>query len=72
MKKTLITLMSGLLFSSLTLAAQTSDWDSVVAQAKKEGSVTFNVWYLQPQWRSFVKNFEQKYDIKVRYSRRQH
>ncbi|NEY11792.1 extracellular solute-binding protein, partial [Yersinia pestis] len=66
MKKTLITLMSGLLFSSLTLAAQTSDWDSVVAQAKKEGSVTFNVWYLQPQWRSFVKNFEQKYDIKVR------
>lgn len=35
MKKTLITLMSGLLFSSLTLAAQTSDWDSVVAQAKK-------------------------------------
>ncbi|HEY4437230.1 MAG TPA: extracellular solute-binding protein [Lelliottia sp.] len=66
MKKTVITLMCGLLCSSLAFAAEKSDWNEVVAQAKKEGSVTFNVWYLQPQWRSFVKTFEQQYGIKVR------
>lgn len=69
MKKTLITLMSGLMFSSLTFAADdlsSKNWDEVVAQAKKEGSVTFNVWYLQPQWRTFVKAFEDEYGIKVR------
>lgn len=42
------------------------NWDDVLALAKKEGSITFSVWYLQPQWRNFIKIFEQKYGIKVR------
>ncbi|WP_407643482.1 extracellular solute-binding protein [Buttiauxella massiliensis] len=52
-------------FASANPLAQQS-WDQVVAQAKAEGTVTFNVWYLQPQWRSFVSDFEKKYGIKVR------
>lgn len=40
-------------------------WSEVVSQAKKEGAVNFNVWYLKPQWRTFVKGFEQEYGIKV-------
>ncbi|KJG94391.1 hypothetical protein UC41_29505, partial [Escherichia coli] len=56
MKKTVMILAGGLLCSSLATAADSPD---LIAQAKKEGSVTFNVWYLQPQWRSFVKDFEQ-------------
>ncbi|WP_434661222.1 extracellular solute-binding protein [Klebsiella sp. MISC125] len=63
MKKAVMILASGLLCSSLAIAADNSD---LIAQAKKEGSVTFNVWYLQPQWRSFVKDFEQQYGVKVR------
>ncbi|MBA7844697.1 extracellular solute-binding protein [Klebsiella sp. RHBSTW-00484] len=64
MKKALIMLAGGLLCSSLAQA--NTDNADLVAQAKKEGSVTFNVWYLQPQWRSFVKDFEQQYGVKVR------
>lgn len=63
MKKALMMLAGGLLCSSL---AQAGDNAELVAQAKKEGSVTFNVWYLQPQWRSFVKDFEHQYGVKVR------
>ncbi|ECO0585402.1 extracellular solute-binding protein [Salmonella enterica subsp. diarizonae] len=66
MKKTVMILAGSLLCSSLVMAADSTDWDEVVTQAKQEGSVTFNVWYLQPQWRSFVKDFEQLYGIKVR------
>lgn len=70
MKKAAIILTTGLLYgalcNSLALAATTGNQQTVIAQAKKEGSVTFNVWYLQPQWRSFVKGFEQQYGIKVR------
>jgi len=40
-------------------------WSEVVSRAKIEGTVNFNVWYLKPQWRSFVKEFEQEYGIKV-------
>ncbi len=64
------TLLSCLAFPSLVCAAAPNlvqkSWDDVVAQSKKEGSVTFNVWYLQPQWRDFVKTFEKEYGIKVR------
>ncbi|EHK3066636.1 extracellular solute-binding protein [Escherichia fergusonii] len=65
MKKIMIGLASSLLLSTAAMAADASDWESMVAQAKKEGSVTFNVWYLQPQWRSFVQEFEKEYGIKV-------
>ncbi|MFC0179142.1 extracellular solute-binding protein [Thorsellia kenyensis] len=40
-------------------------WDEVVSQAKDEGEINFNVWYLQPRWRDFVKEFENEYGIKV-------
>ncbi|WP_104402740.1 ABC transporter substrate-binding protein [Vibrio penaeicida] len=41
-------------------------WKEIESQAKKEGTVSFAVWYLQPGWREFVKGFEAKYGIKVR------
>ncbi|EGV06156.1 hypothetical protein HMPREF9952_1761 [Haemophilus pittmaniae HK 85] len=34
--------------------------------AKKEGKLTVSVWYLQPQFRNFVKEFESQYGIKVK------
>lgn len=65
-------ILTGLALTSLvsTAVAQTDltqkSWDDIVAQAKQEGSVVFSVWYLQPQFRQFVKEFEQIYGIKVR------
>lgn len=41
-------------------------WSEIEAQAKKEGNVTVSIWYLQPQFRTFVKQFEQEYGIKVK------
>ncbi|MDP8161659.1 extracellular solute-binding protein [Pasteurella skyensis] len=41
-------------------------WSDIEQLAKKEGRVTFSVWYLQPQWRIFIKDFEKKYGIKVK------
>lgn len=41
-------------------------WKEIEDQAKKEGTVSFAVWYLQPGWREFVKGFEDQYGIKVR------
>ncbi len=41
-------------------------WQEIEVLAKKEGEVIFSVWYLQPAWRTFVKDFEQQYGIKVR------
>lgn len=68
MKK--VTLMS-LLAASISLPAVAYDvtqmsWEQIEAQAKKEGSITFSVWYLQPAWRQFIKSFEQDTGIKVR------
>ncbi|WP_336192829.1 extracellular solute-binding protein [Providencia stuartii] len=70
MKTKFIFLITGLLFNFTTYATSVNEltkqnWDSVILQAKNEGSVTFNIWYLQPQWRSFVKQFEDAYGIKV-------
>lgn len=39
--------------------------DTLIKQAQEEGSVIFSVWYLQPKWREFVSEFENKYDVKV-------
>ncbi|EDS2151260.1 extracellular solute-binding protein [Salmonella enterica] len=68
MKKITMMLAGSLLLSTQVTAAEPASqpWEEVVAQAKKEGAVTFNVWYLQPQWRSVVHKFEQQYGIKVR------
>ena len=41
-------------------------WKEIEDQAKKEGTVSFAIWYLQPGWREFVKGFEDQYGIKVR------
>lgn len=41
-------------------------WAEIEALAKQEGNVTVSIWYLQPQWRNFVKQFEEQYGIKVR------
>ncbi|OOF37819.1 extracellular solute-binding protein [Rodentibacter heidelbergensis] len=41
-------------------------WAEIEEQAKKEGQVVVSIWYLQPQFRAFVKQFEEEYGIKVR------
>ncbi|WP_325895341.1 extracellular solute-binding protein [Grimontia sp. NTOU-MAR1] len=43
----------------------TMSWDDIEQQAKKEGKVTFAVWYLQPAFREYVKTFEDETGIKV-------
>lgn len=40
-------------------------WPQIVAQAKKEGQVTWFNWFFQPRFREQVKAFEAKYGIKV-------
>nr|WP_321443420.1 extracellular solute-binding protein [uncultured Cohaesibacter sp.] len=40
-------------------------WDEIVAQAKKEGELTWYVWYFQDDFRREVKAFEDTYGIKV-------
>ena len=54
-----------------TLASAATDltgksWSEIEDLAKKEGKVTVSVWYLQPQFRNFVKAFESQYGIKVK------
>ncbi|MBF0785395.1 extracellular solute-binding protein [Muribacter muris] len=41
-------------------------WADIEAQAKQEGQVVVSIWYLQPQFRTFVKTFEQQYGISVK------
>ena len=69
--KTLLAM--SLMTASLFASAQSYDelhqggiTEALIAQAQEEKSVLFSVWYLQPKWREFVKEFEDKYDIKVR------
>ncbi|HHQ5723325.1 TPA: ABC transporter substrate-binding protein [Klebsiella variicola subsp. variicola] len=65
-------LMGSVLCSSSVLASDLDSplegklWGEIVTQAKKEGDITFNVWYFQPQWRSVVAGFEKEYGIKVK------
>ncbi|MGV6989782.1 extracellular solute-binding protein [Testudinibacter sp. P80/BLE/0925] len=63
----------GLAVSTLALASVShadslagKSWAEIETLAKQEGEVTFSVWYLQPAWRSVVKDFERQYGIKVR------
>ncbi|MEF1285901.1 ABC transporter substrate-binding protein [Vibrio sp. M250220] len=69
--KSLLTL--AVMSTSITVNAQTYEKlhqgginDTLIKQAQDEGSVIFSVWYLQPKWREFVREFEDKYDVKVR------
>lgn len=73
MKNSVIFTLAAVMLNTTVLAhtqaaasIEAMSWDEVLVQAKREGSLTFNVWYLQPQWRSFVKQFEDEYGIKVR------
>ncbi|MCF1450686.1 extracellular solute-binding protein [Agrobacterium vitis] len=55
---------------AMTMPAQAQDltslsWDQIVAQAKKEGQVTWFHWYFQDRFREQVKAFEAEYGIKV-------
>ncbi|MGV1831896.1 extracellular solute-binding protein [Agrobacterium vitis] len=55
---------------AMTMPAQAQDltslsWDQVVAQAKKEGQVTWFHWYFQDRFKEEVKVFEAEYGIKV-------
>lgn len=63
----------GLTLSALTLSTVSQAdslngklWSDIENLARQEGEVTFSVWYLQPAWRTFVKDFENQYHIKVR------
>ena len=58
--------------ASIAVNAQTYDQlhqgginDALIKQAQEEKSVMFSVWYLQPKWREFVREFEDKYNVKV-------
>lgn len=71
MNKKIFALLLGLFSISAVSAQSTTElaqisWEEVVKQAKQEGEFSFNIWYLQPQWRIFVKQFEDEYGIKVR------
>ncbi|MGF1699438.1 extracellular solute-binding protein [Photobacterium makurazakiensis] len=63
---TTLTVLATASFSALAYDVNDMSWGEIEAQAKKEGNITFAVWYLQPQWREFVKDFEQDTGIKVR------
>ncbi|MCD2172286.1 extracellular solute-binding protein [Rhizobium sp. C4] len=43
-------------------------WDEIVAQAKKEGDITWFQWYYQDRFREDIKAFEAEYGIKVTIS----
>lgn len=73
MKKVINILTLSLLTMTAHVNAKTYDQlhegginEQLINQAKEEGSVIFSVWYLQPKWREFVKEFEDKYNIQVR------
>lgn len=51
--------------SAFAADLKSMSWDEIVAQAKKEGEVTWFVWYLQDDLRNAVKPFVEKYGIKV-------
>ena len=68
-------MLKKLISAAIALAASTAvataadvksmSWDDIVAQAKKEGEVTWFVWYLKDELRAATKAFEEQYGIKV-------
>ena len=46
-------------FASASTDLSGKSWSEIEELAKKEGKLTVSVWYLQPQFRNFVKEFEQ-------------
>ena len=53
-------------FASASTDLSGKSWSEIEELAKKEGKLTVSVWYLQPQFRNFVKEFENQYGIKVK------
>lgn len=66
LKTSLVSMAVAATTSVLAYDVSSMSWSEIEAQAKKEGKVNFAVWYLQPGWREFVKDFESEYGIKVR------
>lgn len=60
-------LATGLAFAAPVFAddLSTMSWDEIVTQAKEEGSVTWYQWYLQPEFREAVGQFEAEFGITV-------
>lgn len=67
LKKLLASATVFILSTHMAAAADLSamPWEKIVAQAKQEGKVTWNVWYLQDDLRRVVKAFESEYGIAV-------
>lgn len=70
MKKILLTsvisLIAGISTSAHAYDLNKMTWNEIVKQAKKEKTVNAYIWYLQPEFRKFFKEFEKTYGIKVR------
>lgn len=68
MLKTLLISAAALVVGASSALAQDLSkmtWDDIVTQAKKEGEVTWYVWYFQDDFRRVVDGFEKQYGIKV-------
>ncbi|AAU37187.1 MULTISPECIES: extracellular solute-binding protein [Basfia] len=68
LRKALSLTITALAVANFAQAENLTDksWPDIEAQAKKEGKLTVSVWYLQPQFRVFVKEFEKQYGIQVK------
>ncbi|MCG9625349.1 extracellular solute-binding protein [Vibrio mediterranei] len=61
-----MTALAGLSTNALAYDLNDMTWDEIVEQAKQEKMVNAYIWYLQPEFRKFFKEFEKEYGIKVR------
>jgi len=71
MKKHLLMVLAFSIIASCVFAAgpsidlKTASWDSIVAAAKAEGSITFYAWYFADYFKEAAADFEKKYGIKA-------
>lgn len=71
MKKLLVMMLAMCMLAGVAFAAgpsidlKTASWDSVVAAAKAEGSVTFYAWYFPDYFKEAAADFEKQYGIKA-------
>jgi len=61
-----LTVVAGIAFAAgPTIDLKTANWDSIVAAAKAEGSVTFYAWYFPDYFKEAAADFEKQYGIKA-------
>jgi len=71
MKKLLVMMLAMCMLAGVAFAAgpsidlKTASWDSIVAAAKAEGSVTFYAWYFPDYFKEAAADFEKQYGIKA-------